>query len=229
MAKKKTTKKVDPVVEAPIDLPVTEVPKAPITVPNGEVPRTTLANASTVDLTKKDKKPKTPKVDILRGRMPLVLVYGIKFLETGSTSELAAKYRTTAGKIDDIKKGANFGYITDKFIPTMDMVKAALPRCKELEAGKEIVLMIKEIGIATPDDEVAFAAIKVAMRKKSIPVKTDPKEPEVTTEQAHLAELQEETDETIAKLGKNKEQIDPNELVEELTEDDEDLTSLLDS
>jgi hypothetical protein len=132
----------------------------------------TLATASTADLTKPAKKIKAPKIDILRGRMPLVMVFSIKFLEDGSSSEIAAKYRTTMGKVDDIKKESNFGYVKDTFKPTEEMIKAAIPRCKELPAGKEILTAISKIGIATPEDEIAFAAIKAAMRKKTPKVNT---------------------------------------------------------
>jgi len=59
----------------------------------------------------------TPKVivaaAISRGRMPLPLVWYIRFVEDGNDSEIAKRYFTTPGKINDIKKNANFKYISE--------------------------------------------------------------------------------------------------------------------
>lgn len=54
-------------------------------------------------------------LDIINGRMPLPLVYIIRFEESADAkdSELAAKYKTSVGKISDIRKNRNFGYITE--------------------------------------------------------------------------------------------------------------------
>ena len=54
-------------------------------------------------------------LDIINGRMPLALVYAIRFEEGSESkdSELATKYKTSVGKISDIRKSRNFGYITE--------------------------------------------------------------------------------------------------------------------
>lgn len=222
----KTVKTVTPEV-------VTSETVTPITT--SEIPtltsKPTLATAVTADATKSEKKPKAPKIDIIRGRMPLVLVFSIKFLEDGTTSEIAAKYRTTVGKVDDIKKEANFGYVKETFKPTMDMIKAAVPRCKELDAGKEILKAIQDIGIATSEDTIAFDAIKAALRKKKEgPIKAPKVESVESTvivseDENTFAKLQEQTAKNIGMIQNSK--IDPDELAEEVKEADKDLMDLL--
>jgi hypothetical protein len=65
---------------------------------------------------------------IARGRMAAALVYVIKFQEEGSDSEIAAKYCTTPGKVNDIRKDRNFKYITKEMRFTADEVKDAKDR-----------------------------------------------------------------------------------------------------
>ena len=66
------------------------------------------------------------KADIFRGRMPHAVVYHIRFNETEATNgQLAAKYKTTAGKIFDIKKNKNFKYIIKEWRPTKAMLDQA--------------------------------------------------------------------------------------------------------
>ena len=65
---------------------------------------------------------------IARGRMAAALVYVIKFNEEGSDSEIAAKYCTTPGKINDIRKDRNFKYVTKEMRFTADEVKDAKDR-----------------------------------------------------------------------------------------------------
>lgn len=50
---------------------------------------------------------------IARGRMHAALVYVIKFSEEGTDSEIAHKYCTTPGKVNDIRKNRNFKYVTE--------------------------------------------------------------------------------------------------------------------
>ena len=55
------------------------------------------------------------KLDIINGRMPLAIVYCIRFLEDSEVKDgdLATKYKTSNGKISDIRKNRNFGYVTE--------------------------------------------------------------------------------------------------------------------
>ena len=109
-----------------------------------------------------------PKVDIIRGRMPLAIVCLIKTNEpkTATVAELAAKYRTTVGKINDVLKASNFQYITENFKPTADMVAAAKAYAAQLEGHAESVTdAIDSLGVATAEDAAAFEAEKAKYRK----------------------------------------------------------------
>lgn len=61
-----------------------------------------------------EKKVAAPKVEIIRGRMPAPVVLAIKSEPAEATDgALAAKYRTTNGKVSDVRKNRNFGYIQE--------------------------------------------------------------------------------------------------------------------
>ena len=75
-----------------------------------------------------EKAPKAPKVEIIRGRMPLPIVFMIKFNTEGETDgAVAAKFRTTNGKVSDIRKSKNFGYITDSYVCNQDRLRRYTP------------------------------------------------------------------------------------------------------
>lgn len=59
-------------------------------------------------------------LNILNGRMPLPLVSLIRFVEPAEakTSELATRYGTSVGKVFDIRKLANFSYISADYKPS---------------------------------------------------------------------------------------------------------------
>ena len=84
-----------------------------------EVPGSTEPTVET-----KARAPKDPAkaLDILNGRMPLPIVYAIRFQEEAGAknSELAKKYGTSVGKVFDIRKGSNFGYITKDYLPSAE-------------------------------------------------------------------------------------------------------------
>ena len=90
----------------------------------GEVPSSTEPTAET-----KVRAPKDPSkaLDILNGRMPLPIVYAIRFQEDAGAknSDLAKKYGTSVGKVFDIRKGSNFGYITKDYKPSAEELAAA--------------------------------------------------------------------------------------------------------
>ena len=73
---------------------------------------------------------------IARGRMAAALVYLIKFQEEGSDSEIAAKYCTTPGKVNDIRKNRNFKYITKDLRFTEAEVQEAKDRFKASVYGE---------------------------------------------------------------------------------------------
>ena len=90
----------------------------------GEVPSSTEPTAET-----KVRAPKDPSkaLDILNGRMPLPIVYAIRFQEDAGAknSDLAKKYGTSVGKVFDIRKGSNFGYVTKDYLPSAEELVAA--------------------------------------------------------------------------------------------------------
>ena len=90
----------------------------------GEVPSSTEPTAET-----KVRAPKDPSkaLDILNGRMPLPIVYAIRFQEDAGAknSDLAKKYGTSVGKVFDIRKGSNFGYIDKGYKPSAEELAAA--------------------------------------------------------------------------------------------------------
>ena len=90
----------------------------------GEVPSSTEPTAET-----KARAPKDPSkaLDILNGRMPLPIVYAIRFQEDAGAknSDLAKKYGTSVGKVFDIRKGSNFGYIDNNYKPSAEELAAA--------------------------------------------------------------------------------------------------------
>lgn len=89
-----------------------------------EVPGSTEPTVET-----KARAPKDPAkaLDILNGRMPLPIVYAIRFQEEAGAknSDLAKKYGTSVGKVFDIRKGSNFGYITKDYLPSAEELAAA--------------------------------------------------------------------------------------------------------
>ena len=89
-----------------------------------EVPGSTEPTVET-----KARAPKDPAkaLDILNGRMPLGFVYAIRFQEEAGAknSELAKKYGTSVGKVFDIRKGSNFGYIDNNYKPSAEELAAA--------------------------------------------------------------------------------------------------------
>ena len=53
--------------------------------------------------------------NIIQGRMPVAVVHLLRFGSSkgGATKELAVKFGTTVGKVDDVKKNRNFAYVTE--------------------------------------------------------------------------------------------------------------------
>lgn len=64
-------------------------------------------------------------LSIVSGRLPLVFVHRVRFGETAGTNELAKTFGTSVGKIFDIKKNRNFGYIQADWMPTQADIDAA--------------------------------------------------------------------------------------------------------
>jgi len=112
--------------------------------------------------------------EIIRGRMPLALVYLIRFGDTKdmSVAEQASLFATTVGKITDIRKGNNFGYVTESYRPTQADIDTAIERMKKHPRYDEdnvdqVMVELEDLTLATPEEEQAFAEVKKANRAQS--------------------------------------------------------------
>lgn len=107
------------------------------------------------------------EVDIIRGRMPVAIAAAIKLVEPADAkdSDLAAKYRTTNGKISDIRADRNFAYIKKGFKPTKEMVALAKAYATECEGTNSIMKAVKSFGIATEAEAEKFLEGRKGARK----------------------------------------------------------------
>jgi hypothetical protein len=115
----------------------------------------------------------TVKADIINGRMPLAVVYRIRFDEDGDAkpAELAKKYHTTPGKISDIKRGSNFAYVNEEYVPSAADIEAAKGWAAKMEergddvGAEDLVEYLDGLEIATPEQEAALAEARKSSRK----------------------------------------------------------------
>lgn len=123
--------------------------------------------------------------NIVRGTLPLALVYLIRFDEAANKdADVAKKYGTTTGKVADIKKGRNFGYVDIDFVPTADDKSKALAWLKQVPnydtAGTDVaVSAVERMNVASDADAEALKAKRAAIRAKNEAANPDgtPKEP----------------------------------------------------
>jgi hypothetical protein len=125
----------------------------------GSAPATTevpASNAAEAAPAAAKRAPKNPDniLDIINGRLPLPLVHMIRFdtLGTATNSDNAKKFGTSVGKVFDIKKGRNFGYIDQAYKPSAEEIAAAKAWCTTGKTAKGHSL--KEVG-GDPDAIVA--------------------------------------------------------------------------
>jgi hypothetical protein len=107
-----------------------------------------------------------PKVEIIRGRMPLLVVHMIRFKSDPdmSRSSLAAMYRTTVGKINDVLAGNNFPYIKEDFKPTEAMVEAAVKYLEQCD-DEALVKTAVSYDLASEEEAAAFEELRKSSRK----------------------------------------------------------------
>lgn len=110
-------------------------------------------------------------VEIIRGRMPVAVVYMARYgnQKDLATKAAADKFGTTVGKIDDIKKIRNFAYVTEAFRPTQEQKDQALEWLKrhpyyDAQNVDELVNELEAIPVATQEEAAAFEAARVAAR-----------------------------------------------------------------
>jgi len=131
-----------------------------------------------------EKKVKVEKPDIIRGRMPLPLVYVIRFLD-GKDSEgvVADRYRTTPGKVSDIRKNANFKYITLETKFSKEDIDKAVERTALLGDQESYVNdLLGQLEPATQAELDAANAERKAARKPKGKKGDKPKDPEPVAE-----------------------------------------------
>lgn len=117
-------------------------------------------------MTEAQKTVEAPK-EIIRGRMPVAIVYLVRFgaQSTQATKVKADKFGTTVGKIDDIAKGRNFGYVKADFKPTAAQKadgKAWLER--HPTGAAELIAELEALPEATPEEAAAFEQVRGANR-----------------------------------------------------------------
>lgn len=127
---------------------------------------------------------------IVRGRLPLIFVHAVRFdkvLNAMSNKDLGTKLATSVGKVFDIKKGRNFGYVTEGFKPTAEDVASAeswiaqvgAQNAKGQNAQGDKTLMqkildeYKERGLASAEEAAAQSAARTVTRKASAPAAGD--------------------------------------------------------
>ena len=93
-----------------------------------EIPESNMEDGGEGTGEEKVKKEKVLIPDIIRGRMPIVIVHMIRFgdQKEEATKALATLFGTTVGKITDIKKVSTFKYLAADFKPTKEQKDAGL-------------------------------------------------------------------------------------------------------
>lgn len=115
--------------------------------------------------------------DIIQGRMPVAVVHLMRFgsNKSGVTKELATKFGTTVGKVDDVKKNRNFAYVTEAVAFTDEQIAEGVEWLKRHpkydESGVDaLVTELDQYVRATPEQIAAFEAARTAARGQ--PTKT---------------------------------------------------------
>jgi len=111
--------------------------------------------------------------NIVRGTIPHPLVYLIRFEEgDAKDADVAKKYGTTTGKVADIRKNRNFGYIDEAYAPTQAAKDAAIAWLKRVPGYDEVgtdaaVIAVDGMRVASEGDLAAFQAKRAATRAKT--------------------------------------------------------------
>ena len=115
--------------------------------------------------------------NIIQGRMPVAVVHLARFGSNkgGAIKDLAVKFGTTVGKIDDVKKNRNFAYVVEDTKFTQAQIDEGVEWLKRHpkydEAGVDaLVVELESYTVATEDEAKAFEAARTAARGQ--PTKT---------------------------------------------------------
>lgn len=115
--------------------------------------------------------------NIIQGRMPVAVVHLMRFGSNkgGATKDLAAKFGTTVGKVDDVKKSRNFAYVVEDTKFTEAQIAEGTEWLKRHpkydEAGVDaLVVELEGYQVGTAEECAAFEAARTAARGQ--PTKT---------------------------------------------------------
>ena len=115
--------------------------------------------------------------NIIQGRMPVAVVHLLRFGNSkgGATKELAVKFGTTVGKVDDVKKNRNFAYVVEDTRFTQAQIDEGCEWLKRHpkydESGADaLVVELEGYAVATDEEAKAFEAARTAARGQ--PTKT---------------------------------------------------------
>ena len=116
--------------------------------------------------------------NIIRGRMPVAIVYIVRFMHANEkVADLAKKFGTTTGKINDVLQNNNFGYVKEDFKPTAAQVQEGIDwisRHPEFDKGvaDSTLVELEKLELANPEEAASFLAARVAARGTSVTTKT---------------------------------------------------------
>ena len=140
-----------------------------------DVPKTNAPGAAETE----EKKAKVLIPDIIRGRMPILVVHMARFGDQANTETvaMAKMFGTTAGKIADIKRKSTFGYLPENFRPVASQVEEAVAYFKrhvDYDKGGVDKLIDEATGykLATPEQAAEFERVRVAARGQLTKTKT---------------------------------------------------------
>lgn len=115
--------------------------------------------------------------NIIQGRMPVAVVHLMRFGNNkgGATKELATKFGTTVGKVDDVKKSRNFAYVVEGTKFTQAQIDEGCEWLKRHpkydEAGADdLVVELSGYEVGSAEETAAFEAARTAARGQ--PTKT---------------------------------------------------------
>lgn len=115
--------------------------------------------------------------NIIQGRMPVAVVHLMRFGNNkgGATKELATKFGTTVGKVDDVKKSRNFAYVVEDTKFTQAQIDEGCEWLKRHpkydEAGADdLVVELSGYEVGSAEETAAFEAARTAARGQ--PTKT---------------------------------------------------------
>lgn len=115
--------------------------------------------------------------NIIQGRMPVAVVHLMRFGSNkgGATKDLAVKFGTTVGKVDDVKKNRNFTYVVEGTKFTRPQIEEGIEWLKRHpkydDAGADaLVVELEGYEVASEEEAKAFEAARTEARGQ--PTKT---------------------------------------------------------